>query len=210
MAARREMRFADPVGALAAHLGEALGGAVHEQRHEMAADAGVGARALRHDRSSGCAGSRSRNRACAPPPRLSSASAARVALIARQRRRERRDRANASTSRSPIATAIVWRIERALGWATAIRPLSSRLADDDGLMGDAVEHFAQLRLDQRALLLDDDDRDRARRRRPAALRLDRPDAAELEECAGRARRSAPRRGRARRAPGARRDRICRR
>ena len=72
VAAGREMRFADPVRAFAAHLGEALGGAVHEQRHEMAADAGVGARAFGHDRSSGCAGSRSRNRACAPPLRSES------------------------------------------------------------------------------------------------------------------------------------------
>ncbi len=44
-----EGRLADPVGAFAAHLGEAFGGAVHPVRHVVAADAGVGARALGND-----------------------------------------------------------------------------------------------------------------------------------------------------------------
>ena len=44
-----EGRLADPVGALAAHLGEPFGVAVHPVRHVVAADAGVGARALGHD-----------------------------------------------------------------------------------------------------------------------------------------------------------------
>ena len=48
MAARRERRLADPVGALAAHVGVALGGAVHALDHVMAADAGVGAHPLGH------------------------------------------------------------------------------------------------------------------------------------------------------------------
>ena len=47
--ARRERRLADPVGTLAAHLGVALGGAVHVLRHVVAADAGIGARAFGHD-----------------------------------------------------------------------------------------------------------------------------------------------------------------
>ena len=63
--ARGERRLADPVGALAAHLGEARGRAVHPLRHVVAADAGIGARCLPARRSRNCAGSRSRNRACA-------------------------------------------------------------------------------------------------------------------------------------------------
>ena len=47
--AGRERRLADPVGALRAHLGVALGAAVHPEHHVVAADAGIGARALRHD-----------------------------------------------------------------------------------------------------------------------------------------------------------------
>ena len=45
-----ERRLADPVGALAAHLGVAVGRAVHPLRHVMAADAGIGAHAFRHHR----------------------------------------------------------------------------------------------------------------------------------------------------------------
>ena len=44
--ARGEAGLADPVGALAAHLRIAVGAPIHELRHEMAADAGIGARAL--------------------------------------------------------------------------------------------------------------------------------------------------------------------
>ena len=47
--ARGERRLADPVGALAAHLRVAERRAVHPLRHEMAADAGIGAHAFRHD-----------------------------------------------------------------------------------------------------------------------------------------------------------------
>src|SRR6185436_16238758 len=43
-----EGRLADPVAALPAHLGEPFSGAVHPVRHVVAADAGIGARALRH------------------------------------------------------------------------------------------------------------------------------------------------------------------
>ena len=46
----------------AAHLGVALGGAVHVLGHVVAADAGIGARAFRHDGASCCADSRRRNR----------------------------------------------------------------------------------------------------------------------------------------------------
>ena len=46
MAAFREARLAHPVGALAAHLRVAVGAPVHELRHEVAADAGIGACAL--------------------------------------------------------------------------------------------------------------------------------------------------------------------
>ena len=48
--ARGERRLADPVRALAAHLGEALGAAVHPQHHVVAADAGIGAASFRHVR----------------------------------------------------------------------------------------------------------------------------------------------------------------
>ena len=43
-----ERRFADPIGAFAAHLGVAERRAVHPLRHEMAADTGIGAHSLRH------------------------------------------------------------------------------------------------------------------------------------------------------------------
>ena len=43
-----ERRLADPVRPLPAHLREAFGGAVHPQRHVVAADAGIGAAALGH------------------------------------------------------------------------------------------------------------------------------------------------------------------
>jgi len=39
---------ADPRHALAAHMGEGLGAAIHPQRHEMTADAGEGAAAFGH------------------------------------------------------------------------------------------------------------------------------------------------------------------
>ena len=44
-----ERRFADPVGAFAAHLGETFRLPVHPLRHVVAADAGIGAHALRND-----------------------------------------------------------------------------------------------------------------------------------------------------------------
>ncbi len=48
MVALGERRLADPVRALAAHMGVAERVAVHPLRHEMAADAGIGAHAFRH------------------------------------------------------------------------------------------------------------------------------------------------------------------
>ena len=45
--AARERRLADPIRTLAAHLGRAFRAAVHPHGHVMAADAGIGARALR-------------------------------------------------------------------------------------------------------------------------------------------------------------------
>ena len=47
---RGEGRETDPVRPLATHLGEALRGAIHPLHHVMAADAGIGARAVRNDR----------------------------------------------------------------------------------------------------------------------------------------------------------------
>ena len=44
----RERRDTDPRHALAAHMGESLGRAIHPQRHEVAADAGKGAAAFGH------------------------------------------------------------------------------------------------------------------------------------------------------------------
>ena len=85
-----ERRLADPVGALPAHLGEPFGAAVHPVRHVVAADAGVGARALRRRRWRSCAGSPGRNRGCGwrlrrvtgwlPLRRLSSATCALIVL----------------------------------------------------------------------------------------------------------------------------------
>src|SRR5437870_339755 len=50
MRAIGERRLADPVGALASHMGVAERRAVHPLRHEMAADAGVGPGAFGDDR----------------------------------------------------------------------------------------------------------------------------------------------------------------
>ncbi len=48
----RERRLADPVGAFAAHMGIAAGLAVHPERHDVAADPGIGARPVGHLRRS--------------------------------------------------------------------------------------------------------------------------------------------------------------
>ena len=49
VAAGRERRLADPVGTLGAHMGVALSRAIHPLRQVVAANAGIGARALGHD-----------------------------------------------------------------------------------------------------------------------------------------------------------------
>ena len=46
--AGRERRLADPVRTLPAHMREALGAAIHPERHGVAADAGIGAASFRH------------------------------------------------------------------------------------------------------------------------------------------------------------------
>ena len=59
-----ERRDADPGHALAAHMGEGLGVAVHPQRHEVAADAGQRAAAFRHLGRGVVRDSPSRSKAC--------------------------------------------------------------------------------------------------------------------------------------------------
>ena len=158
----RERRLADPVRPFAAHLGEAFGRAVHPLHHVMAADAGIGAHALRHlcrgvMRAAGAEigradaeilGARERGlrllRACAPAVRDRSLGAKRK-------------------SRRPIAMAMSL-ASSAPVTGNSQRPVFVLLADADRLVRRAVKLLAHLHLDQRALFLDDDDQSQARAR----------------------------------------------
>ena len=72
------------------------------------------------------------------------------------------------------------RVERALRREQPLAALVL-LADNGRLVGGAVENFLDLALDQRPLLLDDDDQVEALAEAANGFRLDRPGAGELEE-----------------------------
>ena len=83
-----------------------------------------------------------------------------------------------------------------------------RLADDGGALFLRIQNIADLRLDQRALLLHHHDGGEALGEVADDRGLQRPDHADLEKPDAEAAPPAPRRCRDRRAPGAHRDRPC--
>ena len=176
VAARRERRLADPVRALPAHMGVALGRAIHPLRHEMAADAGISAHAVRHarrrvvrtagaeiwDAHRGILGVGEHGL------RLFEAAHALlelfVAMIAQNARADR--------NRNVV------RIERGLDREQPVGVLVF-LADHRRLVCGAVEFLAHLHFNERALLLDDDDHVETARKFHEPARLDRPRARDL-------------------------------
>ena len=175
--ARRERRLADPVGALAAHLGVAQIGAVHPLGHVVAADPGARDAAIRHAGRGvvGTAGAeirRAQDRAgelllgVVAPAQLRKMGHHRIARIEpedalRQRESHLIARERAMRGKQGCALLVV-------------------LADDHRRVRLPVQQLFQLRLDQGALLLDHDDLLEAGREAPHAFALERPDQAELE------------------------------
>ena len=209
VAALGERRLADPVGALAAHLGEALGVAVHPLHHVVAADAGVGARAFGHDgrgvvRAAGAEiGDAGRNVGGSCQPRLRRLQAARRGACSRCFRR------CATSTRSPIATAISIGVKRALGREeraprprpSCRRPSAHRLCRRAfpctcASISERFSSTTMMKLEPCGESADAVGRRAAR-------------AGDLVERGGRDRQPSPRRCPSRRAPGARRDSSCR-
>ena len=149
-----ERRLADPVGALAAHLGEAERLALHPLRHVVAADAGIGAAAFRHARRCVVRTARAEIRDA-----LSDVGClGKRALRRFQPRNIRRQFFIVAVAQQPFADADgdVVRIKRALDREQPIA-LLVLLADANRLVGGAVQLLAHLHFDQRSLLLDHDD-----------------------------------------------------
>src|SRR5215472_12190357 len=150
-----ERRLADPVRALPAHLRVAQRRAIHPLRHVVTADPGVGAHALGHDgrRVVRTAGAEIRN-AHRDILRLSQNS---LRLLERGN-----PRGDLLVATDPLQDALadadrdLVGIERTLHREQPVA-LLVLLADADRLVRGAVELFAHLHLDQRALLLDHDD-----------------------------------------------------
>ena len=148
-----ERRLADPVGALAAHMRVAERRAVHPLRHVVAADAGIGAHALRHDGRGVVRAARAEIRNA-----LSDVLGFRGdALEFLQPRHASGDVVVAVIFQEPLADADrdFVRIERALDREQPVAGFVL-LADADRLIGGAVKLLADLDFKQRALLLDDD------------------------------------------------------
>ena len=173
-----ERRLADPVGALAAHLGVAERFPVHPLRHVMAADAGIGAAAFGH------AG---RGVVRAARAEIGNAQGdidglAKRALRRLQPRDVGRQFVVGAGAQQPLADADrdVIGVERTLDREQPVA-LLVLLADADRLIGGAVELLAHLHFDQRTLFLDHDDEIEAAREFRELLAVDRPDAADLEQ-----------------------------
>ncbi len=173
-----ERGFADPVGALPAHLGEAQRGAIHPLHHVMAADARIGAHALRHHGRGivRAAGAEIGNalgdilglgqHALRLLQAVDAVLEAFVAHIVEQ--------ALADADRNLVG------IERALDRKQPVAALVL-LADAGRLVGGAVELLAHLHLDQRALLLHHDDEIETVGERLEIAPADRPRTADLVE-----------------------------
>ncbi len=176
--ALREGRLADPVRAFAAHVGEALGRAVHPLRHEMAADAGIGAHALRH--AGGGVVRAARAEIGNAESRILGVGQHGLRLL--QRPQLLLDLGIGLEAQDALGDGDgdLVGVERALHGEEPV-VLLILLADDDRRIGRAEQFLADLHFDQRALLLDDDDHVEAFGEVLQALRLDRPDATELVE-----------------------------
>ena len=175
--ARGEMRLADPIGALAAHLRIAVGAAIHELRHEMATNAGIGARA-RGDH----------GRTVVRTARAEIGRAHRLlfdlgerGLRAAQLRHRFRQPIVGMKLQQPFADrdSHVVGVERALHGKQPLAGLVA-LADADGLIRRAVEFLTHLHFDQRTLFLDDDDELEPLCEFAQLAGNERPDAADLE------------------------------
>ena len=179
MPARRERRLADPVGALGAHLGVALGMTVLDALdHVVAADAGIGARAFRDDgagvvRTAGA----EIGRALGDIARIGEH------LLRTAKRRDATgellvvppgDEALADGDADGVGVERPFRREQPL-------PALVLLADHRRLVGGAVEDLLDLRLDQPALLLDHDDGLEAGGELADDVRLQRPGAGNLQQ-----------------------------
>ncbi len=174
-----ERRLADPLRPLAAHLGEADGRAVHPQGHEMTAYSGAGDRAFRHLGRGIVRTARTEERRA----RADVLGVGEHGLILLQpgdprgylvRRADDLQDALAERDRDVVG------IERALCRKQPVAALVL-LADDGRLHGRAVQVFADLHLDQRALLLDHDDHFEAAGEILDVLDVERPRAADLEQ-----------------------------
>ena len=155
VAAAGEARGCRPVHALAAHLDQRRGLAVHPARHEVAADAGQRLASPRAPWSRCCAGSRSRNRACGSRRGRTGGSGGcgkslrRGGASSRSGKRRSRRRATSGASRrgdeladpgdQPVVVLVAL-ADHALGLVAGI----------------VVEILLELALDDAALLLDDE------------------------------------------------------
>ena len=172
----REGRHPDPLHAFAAHVGDAQGIAVHEERHPVAADAGRGHGALGYHRRAVVRAARAevgltgeRDRLGPLPQRL-------------QQRDPRRDRAEGDallqTRRHELGDAVG--VELAVGGHQ--RPaLFVQLAHDARPLAIVVEHVADEELAERALLLDHEDLLEPPRELAHDPRLHREEHADLEQ-----------------------------
>ena len=171
-----EFRFADPVGPLAAHMGEALGLAVHPLHHVVAADAGIGAGAL------GQAG-RGVVRAAGAEPGLALGQFRLVARLGKlgeplEARDHRRVRDALAAEHPAKALSDDHRIEIELDREQDIARLVLP-AHHAGVARAAEQDFLELDLDDRALLLDHHDQVEPVGEFAQPLRLQRPDHADL-------------------------------
>ena len=178
MGARRERRLADPVGALSAHVGVALGRAPHPLRHVMATDAGIGARALWHM----CRGAMRTARAKMRNAHRHLGEVSALLLQSLEPRDAPLQLLAAVIFQQPAADGDgdVIGVERALDRKQPLAVLVF-LADAQRLIGRAVKLLAQLRFDQRALFLDNDDKVEPTREVAQAVRLQRPGTGDLVE-----------------------------
>ena len=174
-----EWRLTNPVGALAAHLREALGGAVHPLRHVMAADAGIGPHAVRHH-------GRGVVRAAGAEIRCALKRFGLLWPIAGELLQLGQLGFQGLTADilpdQPLAdgNGDIGRLERALGVEQPVIVLVL-LADHPRPIGRVEKLLLDLRLDQGALLLDHHDCFEAICEARDAPRLQRPDHADLVE-----------------------------
>ena len=173
-----EGRLADPVGALAPHLGEALGRPVHPLHHVVAADPGIGAGAFRQAGGAvvRAAGAEIGNAGddlgaldaiSGDAPELGQARLQRLVTAARNQ---------------PLAEGEgdLHGLQRALGRKERALALVL-LADDGGRIGPAIELLLDLGLDEGALLLHHHDEIEPLGEALDAFGLQGPDQADLVE-----------------------------